>query len=181
LTVYANAAFAKACGADPTGRPWASLVTAASHLAVLDHLSKSSTDDVLIQLVASDGEPRSLRVFPSALAAGFAVVGEPPWDDHRALEARLMALNADLAVLARERQRQTRLLNEAECRLRESHWHLPKSSEVLSMCVSCHAVKTGAQTWEAAAEFLARTADFLSHGYCASCAALLEAESKVEG
>ena len=125
------------------------------------------------------GEVQSLRAITQRLHSGYAVVAEPPWDDERALAEQLAGVNAELAVLSREHTRQARALAEAHQRLADAHWHLKKISEVLPICMACRAVKTGEDTWEDVASFLARNADFLSHGYCARCAGSALAEYRM--
>jgi heme-degrading monooxygenase HmoA len=171
----ANGAFLRLCGAEPIGRPLASLLLEESHHALLEHVAAGAPGPILLQVVPGDGRGASLRVYTRRLAAGFALVGEPPWDDHLALEERLTAITSELSVLARERARAARQLEESHRELDASRWHLDKIGEVLPMCMSCRAVKTAENRWEHAAAYLARSTDFLSHGYCARCAsALLE-------
>ena len=178
--VRANGAFARAVGADPRGQSLDGLLTPASREALAVELAQQVSTSILLQLVPTTGDRSTLRAFVQRLSAGFMVVGEPPWDEHRALEARLVALNAELAVLSREHVRQARLLEKANRELHDSHWHLKKIAEVLPMCMSCRAVKTGEQSWEDVSTFLARSSDFLSHGYCARCAAMVEADLEGE-
>lgn len=173
----ANPAFAGAIGRDPTGLELDALLTAGSRQALRANVASERAEPVVLQFLPPGGAPLSLRAFARRLPAGLAIVAEPPWDDHRALEAQLLALNAELAVLSRESTRQARLLEKTNRELHEAHWHLEKISEVLPICMSCHRVRTGKDTWEDAAAFLARHSDFLSHGYCPRCAAKLAAES----
>jgi heme-degrading monooxygenase HmoA len=169
--VRANPAFSRMReGADGTSWPLGSLIMGDSMLAIERHLASGSGESFLVQLTPAGRDPVSLRVFVRALGDGFALVGEPPWDDHLSLEASLTRLNAELAVLSRENARQTRLLLEAHERLRDAHWHLEKIGEVLPMCVGCRAVKTGDDTWEEVSSYLVAHSNFLSHGYCARCA-----------
>jgi heme-degrading monooxygenase HmoA len=167
---YANAALSRSCGGDVVGRSLGSLLIAASDAALTEHVAAGLPTALLVQLAPAGGEPTSLRVFTLRMPGGFALVGEPPWDDHRELEERLGALNTELAVLSRDHVRQARLLAKANRELYDSQWHLQKIAEVLPICLSCRAVKTGEHTWEEVASFLARSSDFLSHGYCAQCA-----------
>jgi len=168
--VRANAAFAHSAGGDPIGRMLASLLTPASGELLDANVARGERSAFTIQLTPAKADPVSLRVFVQPRVPGFALVGEPPWEDHRALEAQLISLNAELAILSRERVRQARLLEKANHDLQESHWHLKKVSEVLPMCMACREVKTGPDSWEDVAAFLMRSSDFLSHGYCARCA-----------
>lgn len=178
--VRANGAFARAAGGDPRGQALDALLTTASREALAAELGRDMGASIMLQLVPPNEDPSSLRVFVRRLPVGFVVVGEPPWDDHRALEARLISLNAELAVLSREHLRQARLLEKVNRELHDSHWHLKKIAEVLPMCMSCRAVKTADETWEDVSTFLARSSDFLSHGYCARCAEKIEAELEQE-
>lgn len=172
----ANAAFIRFCGVEPIGLPLASVLHEGSHQALLAHVAAGAPGPILIQVVAGEGKGASLRVFARRLTAGFALVGEPPWDDHLALEERLTTITSELSVLARERARAARLLEESHRELDASRWHLDKIGEVLPMCMSCRAVKTAENRWEHAAAFLSRSTDFLSHGYCACCASALLAD-----
>lgn len=176
VVVRANAAFARLVVGEPVGRALSSMLSEASYRALTEHLAGNAPTAIVLQFVSSRAEPESLSVFTRRSSSGFALVGEPPWDDHRALQAQLVSLNAELAVMGREQARQARLLEKANRDLRDSHWHLKKISEVLPICMSCRAVKTGEQTWEDVATFLARSSDFLSHGYCARCAEAIEAD-----
>ena len=172
---YANAAFSRSCGGAVAGRPLASFLAGECSRTLAKHVAEGIPTALLVQLVPAGGEPSSLRVFTAPMAGGFALVGEPPWDDHRDLEARLSALNTELAMLSREHVRQARLLAKANREIYDSQWHLQKIAEVLPICLSCRAVKTGEHTWEEVSSFLARSSDFLSHGYCAHCAETLAA------
>jgi hypothetical protein len=174
----ANAAFIEIAGGSPVGRPLSELVTPDSEAAVRGALAQPAHEPVLLQIVSSEGHA-SLRVHVQPLASGFAMVGEPIWEDHRALQDRLASLNSELAILSRESARQARLLAQAHKELQESHWHLDKISEVLPFCMKCRSVKTGENRWEEVSAFLARSSTFISHGYCAGCAAEMLAE--IEG
>lgn len=177
----ANAAFTASIGVADDG-------VAQAPITLAERLTKGSREalhavaasdhpwPVVLQILRPDGERSSLRAFVRRLPEGMAIVAEPPTDDHQKLEEQLRASNAELAVLARENARQARLLEKANQDLRDAHWHLKKISEVLPMCMSCHAVKTGEETWEDTATFLARESNFLSHGYCPRCADILTAE-----
>ncbi len=174
---YANEAFRKAAGRDVDGVALRELVSVDSRASLDAHLAGDGVEPLILQLSPRDGELRSLRaVVQRGPRGGFALIAEPPTDDHAALEATLGCLNSELAVLARENARQARALEKANRELREAHWHLEKISEVLPMCMSCRAVKTGENTWEDVATFLTNNSDFLSHGYCGSCAARMLAE-----
>ncbi len=172
----ANAAFSASVGREAAGYDLDACLAPGSSEALATHLVGDLGAQLLLHLVPPGGQPRSLRFFVRRLPVGFALVGEPAWDDERAVEEQLVALTSELAVLVRENARQTRALEAANRELREAHWHLAKISEVLPMCMACRHVKTGAGTWEDAATFLTRQADFLSHGYCAHCAQKLTAE-----
>lgn len=171
----ANPALTRACGRELTGLSLRSLLTSASHEALCAQVEADSEDALLLQFVPERAESFSMRVFTARRSEGYELVGEPPWDDHRALEARLQSLNTELAELSRERARKARQLAQALAELRDSNWQLTKIAEVLPMCVQCRAVRTGPSTWEDVADFLVRNSDFLSHGYCARCASELSA------
>lgn len=173
VIVRANAAFAAAVGRDPTGQPLDAFLSEGSRATLRAHLDEGSSDAVLVHLLSVDGHPCSLRARVASLGEQRAFVGEPPWDQHRALEAQLASANAELSVALRENARQARALEEAHREFRDAHWHLQKISSVLPYCMACRSVKTGESTWEEIESFLVRQSDFLSHGYCASCAAKL--------
>lgn len=173
---YANDAFRRAAGRDVDGVALGELVSVESRASLEAHLAGDGMEPLLLQLAPRDGEPRSLRAVVQRRPRGFALVAEPPTDDHAALEATLVSLNSELTRLVRENARQARALEKANRELHEAHWHLDKISEVLPMCMSCRAVKTGENTWEDVATFLTKNSDFLSHGYCGRCAERLLAE-----
>jgi hypothetical protein len=127
---------------------------------------------ITLQFLALNG-PFSAAVLVEPRRGGHVLVGEVPLDDQLALAAALQALNADLAVLTRESARRTQELERAHRELRDAHWHITKIAEVLPMCIECKRVRTGPDAWETVASYLTRSSDFLSHGYCAGCAARL--------
>jgi PAS domain-containing protein len=177
----ANGAFAGAIGAEAGGIAQAGirledLLTEGSREALHTHVAGERADAVVLQIERPDGERLSLRAFLRRLPEGMGIVAESPADDQRRLEEQLRSSNAELAVLSRENARQARLLEKANQDLRDAHWHLKKISEVLPICMSCHAVKTSEDTWEDTATFLARDSNFLSHGYCPRCAEKLSSE-----
>lgn len=178
VIVRANAAFERLVGRAPIGQLLDGFLVGASAALLADHLAHDRTSSLLVQVASGSGEPASLNVFAQRLATGFALVGEPPWSAHLDLSEQVLQLNAELALLSRERARQARLLDEAQTELKDSHWLLKKASAVLPICMACRNVKTGEDTWQSVAEYLERNSTFLSHGYCATCAAKLEAESK---
>lgn len=173
---WANPALSRACGEPLVGMALGTLIVPASLEALRSHVATDRRCALLVQFTPPRSDPFSLRVFIEVRSAGFALVGEPPWEDHRALEVQLQALNNELAVLSRDHARRAKELEQALAELRDSHWHLQKIADVLPMCVECRAVRTGADSWEDVSEFLIRSADFLSHGYCARCAAALDRE-----
>ena len=89
------------------------------------------------------------------------------------LAEQLQVLNADLAALTRENVRLAAEVASAHRELRDAHWHIDKIAEVLPMCLECRRVQTCPDVWEDVATYLTRHSQFLSHGYCSSCAARL--------
>ena len=177
----ANAAFAASIGVAADGVAQAAitladLLTEGSREALHAALAGERAEAIVLQILRPDGGRLSLRAFVRRSPTGIAIVAESPTDDQHLLEEQLRASNAELAVLSRENARQARLLEKAHQNLRDAHWHIKKISEVLPMCMSCHAVKTGEDTWEDPATFLARDSNFLSHGYCPRCAERVSAE-----
>lgn len=173
--LHANAAFADAIGVAPDELAREPVLlddrlVAGSRNALRALYTGAISSPITLQIVQPGGDRVSLRAFVQRLPEGMVIVAEPPSDDQRRLEEQLRASNAELAVLSRENARQARLLAQAHRELRDAHWHLKKLSDVLPICMACHAVKTSENTWEDTATFLARDGDFLSHGYCPRCA-----------
>lgn len=173
---YASRAFGKAVGQDPMGMALGALLTAGSAEALRCRMASASTERFLLQLEPRQEERQSLQAFLQPHGAGHIVVAEPPWDDHRAVQEHLLALNSELSVLSRENARQAIALEAAHRQLRDAHWHLKKMSDVLPMCMSCRSVRTEDGQWEDVSSFLVKHSDFISHGYCTRCAEKLEAE-----
>jgi heme-degrading monooxygenase HmoA len=98
-------------------------------------------------------------------------------EEQRALSEQLQVLNADLAMLSRENVRLAAEAERVQRESRDAHWHIQKISEVLPMCLECRRVQTGPDVWEDVATYLTRHSQFLSHGYCSSCAARLAEEA----
>ncbi|MDQ3366578.1 MAG: antibiotic biosynthesis monooxygenase, partial [Myxococcota bacterium] len=162
----ANSAMCRAVGRDITGLRFADLLAGESNRMLTEHLRLGGEEPVMLQIRTVDEQFVSLSARARSAPPGFVVIAEPRWDDHRALEATLMTMNAELAQLSRENARQARALEDANRSLRDAHWHLEKIAQVLPICLSCRSVKSSEGTWEEAANFLLRHADFLSHAYC---------------
>jgi len=173
---WANDAFITLIGADVGDMTLDDLFLPVS--AELIRVARQRPDDgpLLLQLARHDVRA-TLRVLVQRTPPGFALAGEPLLGSYAELEERLLTLNAELATLARERAREARVLERLHRELRDAHWHIRKTAEVLPMCVSCRAVAPdGSSSWQEPATFLERHARFLSHGYCAVCAEAVLAE-----
>lgn len=131
--------------------------------------------ELLLNFAGRDGGVYTLACRLDVDAGGFVLVGTIPAETYGALEGELLRLNNELAVLARERARRARELQEALAEVERSHWLLEKVGEVLPICLSCGKVRSGSD-WQEVADFLRRHARFLSHGYCPACAAIAEAD-----
>lgn len=178
----ANRAATALTDRDPVGLVIAELLVVESRDTLARQMGLRDSTAFLLHFAGPLGEPLSLRCVIAPRRAGCVLFGEPPWDDQRALALQLQALNGELAVLVRENARQERALKRAHAelqtahtKLRDAHWHVKKIADVLPMCVECRKVRTSEETWEDVASYLIRSTDFLSHGYCTHCAALLEA------
>ena len=89
---------------------------------------------------------------------------------------KLVEINNELAVLAREDARRKDELDRARNDLQRtldelnaSHWHLRKIQEVLPICMDCGKVRAGAGGWESVVDYLKENSLFLSHGFCPEC------------
>lgn len=135
-------------------------------LALLDGSSRSAT----VEFVAAD--MISFPLFVNALAHdhGVLLLGEPPILPYLRLGDDLAAHANDLAVRAREHGRRARQLAQEMAVDKRSHWQLRRDQEVLPICMGCRRVNTSDGGWEELDKFLARSSDFLSHGYCDVCA-----------
>lgn len=104
----------------------------------------------------SDGEDRLL-------------LGEPTevWDQR--LGRELLMLNNEMALLARDSAREQRAASAALIDLRDSHWHIRKLAECLTICMYCGKARLPDGSWETLARYLTQVTDFLSHGLCADC------------
>lgn len=174
-----SGSFSAAIDGLKAGVPLAACVPSTT-IEVLHAAAQGPSDQrVLAQFSGPGGSLFTLRCEVVELpGGGFAVVGEPPWDQHRALEEQLFAINGELSLLMRENARQARALEAAHRELRDTHWHLKKVSSVLPICMACQRVNTGEgeDSWEAVESYLKRSSSFLSHGYCARCARSFEDE-----
>lgn len=179
---YANEAFDTLLGADLAGRNWDELLEPTFRQRFWERLDEAGDKPFLVHMVdAALQRSLSLSIYVHRTGDdGFIVAGEPPWNDQKMMSEQVLSMNAELAVLSREKSRQTRLLEEANRKLRDAHWHLEKIASVLPICLSCRNVKTGDGEWEDVASYLMKYGDFLSHGYCEECAQSLGLDAEEE-
>lgn len=177
---YANPAFHRVLRDEHRGCAFDTLLTETGRTALHAQLAGKSAAPFALQLPGTQGEHLVLRSFLTRLPEGFAIVAEAFLEEQEQLAQQLHTLNAELAVLVRENERQAQLLAKANKELQDAHWHLKKLSETLPICMLCHSVKISEDTWIQPGEFLARHSTFLSHGYCVHCAEKLNAEADRE-
>jgi len=183
VVVAANAAATALAGRPIVGLPVEALVVDTSVGALREALANPPAGATLIHFRDARDNPATLRCTVEAGVAGHTLLGEPTWDHQRDYVGELEALNAELAILARENARRGHALERAHAELeaahrelRDSHWHLRKAASVLPMCVGCRRVQTETNSWEEVATFLTRNSTFLSHVYCLTCAEAINAE-----
>lgn len=123
----------------------------------------------VVQFVAAEGVFVPLSIHAFAAPAGALIIGEPPLLPYLRLGDHLAEYANELAVEARERGRKAKhLALELEERKR-TRWELRRDQEVLPICMGCGRVRTADLGWESLVDFLHRSSDFLSHGYCEPC------------
>lgn len=170
--VHANGAAAARLGrasSELHGIQIVELVAPADRAAVAAALSGDSRRAV-VQFVTADGVFVPLAIHVFAAASGALVLGEPPLLPYLRLGDELSAYASELSVQARERGRLAKhLAAELEERKR-TNWELRREQEVLPICMSCGRVHTTDMGWESLADFVRRSSEFLSHGYCDACA-----------
>jgi PAS domain-containing protein len=143
----------------------------------------SSSELVLLNFVSGDHQVQTLQCRLFAEGTDLIVAGEPDIEEDRELSEDLLRLNNELAVLSRESARRSRELEAARARLADtlaelesSYWHLRKIQEYLPVCMRCGNLKTGEAQWESVVDYLRSHEVFVSHGYCPTCAKVLERE-----
>ncbi len=148
-----------------------------------DPLTAHHEEGLLLNFVDAHSHPFTLECSLEIRPDGFVIIGALPVEKEQVLQAELITLNNQFAVLVRENERQSKALKKAHEDiqkahedLRQSHWHLKKIQEVLPICAVCHKVKTADGHWESLLKYFNDNSDFLSHGYCDECAAIAMAE-----
>jgi len=143
---------------------------------LLANRSRDFKASFLLNFVNSKHEPYTLVCRLDVQPTHFALMGEPAIAEELDLQTELIALNNQLATLARENARKSKELAAANARLENaleelnrSHWHLRKVAEVLPMCVACGKVKSDNAKWEDVAEYFHRNSLWVSHGCCPDC------------
>ncbi len=150
----------------------------------------------LMNFVAATHSPFTLRCWMDVQPGYVLLFGEDADRNEDRLRDQLLATNNQLAVLAREREQARQQLEETHRELARAHaelastletldssyWYIRRVNEVLPICMACGAMKSGDTTWQAAREFLMEHAQrqFLSHGYCPTCADLVLAQLDAE-
>jgi heme-degrading monooxygenase HmoA len=131
----------------------------------------------LANFVSSSNVPITLSCQVQVRPDAVTLVGEPAASLVNA-GAKLLELNNEMTVLARENARKGLELERARSdaqraldELNATHWHLRKIQEVLPICMECGKVKTSDARWESVVEYLKKNTLFLSHGYCPDCGA----------
>jgi signal transduction histidine kinase/heme-degrading monooxygenase HmoA len=131
--VAANGAAAAALGsaaADLVGRSLWSHVTAPDSETLRQRVetgNRCPQERFLLNLVGADHVPRTLECRVDVQPDGFVVLGEPRPRDERLLEERLLQLNNELAVLAREQARQAKEVERANARLTRAREELQEA------------------------------------------------------
>ena len=96
---------------------------------------------------------------------------------HDGSDEELHALNNQLAVMVRERERQARRLAQVAAQLQAAlddrerlFWHLRKLQEMLPICMDCGEIRAGETgQWVGVAEYLRQNDIQLTHGLCPPC------------
>lgn len=136
---WANRALAKSVDADPgavAGQPVAAFLTAASATLMTRYLSGAEPvpeREFMLNLVAADQSPASLRCRLLPVGHDALLVGEPPLEANRALDEELLQLNNQLAVISRENIRKGRELAQALDELKQAQAMLVHQEKMASL------------------------------------------------
>ena len=177
IVSQANAAAAVRLKLEPgalVGRSLASLVVGDDSAAAAALLAGPG-DSAMLHFVTSENISFPLAVQAIRHEHGVLLLGEPPALPFLRLGDDLSGFANELAVESRERARRARRLTGELAAHEESYWHLTRDQEVLPICMGCGRVQTADGSWETLAAFMQRATDFLSHGYCETCALELRA------
>lgn len=172
---YCNSAGAAVLGKQPGelhGQPLWPHLTEPDAAALRTLVSTGARDPQtarLLNFVTDRQLPFTVRCRVDVHGARFVLLGEPDSAGLTALQANLLQMNNQFAVMAREYARQKK-------ELEQSNWQLRKIGELLPFCMACGKVKGGEGDWQELARFLQERSEFLSHGYCPACAARVAAE-----
>lgn len=138
---------------------------------------------LVLGLVDRSQSPYEAELLVRVDPGDVVIIGSPVAREMRELQGRLLAVNNELATVARESERRRRELERTRRALQSSldelngaYWHLKKIQEVLPICMSCGKVKSGDRGWQDVVDFLRENSRFLSHGYCPGCAEKVMAE-----
>ncbi len=163
---------------DLQGRPLAELFSEGDRDRVAQLLEGPTQEAHLLHLMVEEGHIVSLEWLAQVGPGGATLVGERLGADEEWVGEELMLLNNELSVVSRERARQKRKsdrlaaeLQEALAKLEESHWHLAKIHDVLSVCMECGRVRTAEGRWDEFVQYLIDSQVLVSHGYCPPCGA----------
>ncbi len=158
--------------------------------------TRGATDDLLLNFVNTRHSPFTLRCRIDVQPNCTLLFAEDADRAEDALRDELLQSNNQLAVLAREGERQRQELAAAHrelARINEklvaaldtletSFWHIRRDGETLPVCLECGDVEGADGTWQSVQRFLVSNgrSPFLSHGYCPPCArrAIVSMESE---
>lgn len=123
------------------------------------------------------GSAASLRLWVVREGSGVRIACVPAERASRAHSTALLEHNTELDRAARENAKLIAELAAAKEELRRtlaelegSFWQLRRIEEVLPICMRCGQVKRGDGSWADLVSFMREHANFLSHGYCPTCA-----------
>jgi len=149
----------------------------------IENAKRGTGGDFVLNFIDAQSHPYTVQCSIHLRPDHFVLIGAPPVAEEQALRDELLAINNQLAVLARENAQKSKTLVKANADLeqafddlRASHWQLRKIQELLPICMICQKVKTGDGQWGELIDFFKANSDFLSHGYCPDCGAKAIAE-----
>jgi len=184
--LIANAAFARRMGTTPedlVGMQAVEFFTAGDGPKVRRWLEGEPLPNhpVLLNFLTPGGEVYTNRCFLAGFDPGLALAGEADVRNEEWHAGQLMQLNNDMAVISRERARQSRELAAAKQHLSETleairttHWHLKRIQEHLPVCMECGKIKVDSSRWASLVDYLKANDILVSHGCCPDCARELE-------
>jgi hypothetical protein len=140
--------------------------------------AEEQAESTLLNFVSKEGLPHTLECTIQRQKDSWAVIGNVPGRQQEELQRQIIGINNEMAVLVREHGAANKDLAAAKKDLEKTlheittlYWQIRKVREVLPMCLKCGRVQPGEADWEDLADFMVQRFPFLSHGYCADCAA----------